>query len=91
MTSWSSMLKCIKLDLKVPSSIHCRMANNLYWCNQCDYKSKQYSDMCAHVMQAHFNVKDVPFQCLICWVYKTTKNAIGSTIRGLTTNLWEVV
>ena len=72
------MLKCIELDLKVPSSIHCRMANKFYWCNQCDYKSKQYSDMCAHVMQAHFNVKDVPFQCLICGVCKATKNAFRS-------------
>ena len=75
------MLKCIELDLKVPSSIHCRMANKFYWCNQCDYKSKQYSDMCAHVMQAHFNVKDVPFQCLICGVCKATKNAFRSHCR----------
>ena len=78
MTSWSSMLKCIKLDLKVPSSIHSRMANKFYGCNQCDYKSKQYSDMCAHVMQAHFDMKDVPFQCPICGACKATKNAFRS-------------
>ena len=78
MTSWSSMLKCIKLDLKVPSSIHGRMANKFYGCNQCDYKSKQYSDMCAHVMQAHFDMKDVPFQCPICGACKATKNAFRS-------------
>ena len=75
------MLKCIKLDLKVPSSIHGRMANKFYWCSQCDYKSKQYSDMCAHVMQAHFNVKDVPFQCPICGACKATKNAFRSHCR----------
>ena len=78
MPSWSSMLKCIKFDLKVPSSIHGRMANKFYGCNQCDYKSKQYNDMCAHVMQAHFDVKDVPFQCPICGACKATKNAFRS-------------
>ena len=78
MTSWSSMLKCIKLDLKVPSSIHGRMANKFYRCNQCDYKSKQYSNMCAHMMEAHFDVKDVPFQCPICGACKATKNAFRS-------------
>ena len=55
-----------------------RMANKFYGCNQCDYKSKQYSNMCAHVMQAHFDVKDVPFQCPICGACKATKNAFRS-------------
>ena len=72
------MLKCIEPDLRVPSSIHCRMANKFYWGNQYEYKSKQYSDMCAHVMQAHFHVKDVPFQCPIRGVCKATKNAFRS-------------
>ena len=69
---WSSRLNCTEVSLRVPSSIHGRMA---YKCNQCQYISKVTNEMCSQVMQAHLEEKHIPFKCRICGACKLTANS----------------
>ena len=69
---WSSRLNCTEVSLRAPSSIHGRMS---YKCNQCQYISKVYNEMCSNVMQAHLEEKHILFKCRICGTCKVTANS----------------
>ena len=62
--------------LKPLYSLHYKMAHKCYKFKKCDYVSKQCHDMIAHVLQAHFDEKNVPFKCRVYGACKATNGAL---------------
>ena len=70
--------KVRQVSLRVSSCVPCGMT---YKCSKCNYISKQYPEMCIHVLQAHFEEKDVPFKCPVCGACKTTLSAFHTHLK----------
>ena len=59
-----------EMSVRMYSCSPCSMA---YKCRTCSYASEMYHNICIHVLQAHFEERDVPFKCQVCGVCKVTQ------------------